>query len=205
VQKLSESPVDADGRAVDRLVIERVTIRDTPPPEVPPFSTESVEELAAHRAVLETSLGEIALEFFPDRAPQHVRNFLRLARVGVYDGMAFHRVAAGFVAQTGALISRPAALTKRQQGYVTNLATEINDTKHVKGILSMARGDDPASASTSFFLCLGAAPALDGKYTVFGRVVSGLDVLEAIERVPVDGEAPRTRIELARVRVERIK
>jgi peptidyl-prolyl cis-trans isomerase B (cyclophilin B) len=202
-QKLSEAPVDADGKAVDRLVIERVVVRDTPPPEVPPFSAESLEELAGYRAVLETSLGDVTLELFPDRAPIHVRNFLRLATIGVYDGMAFHRVVPGFVVQTGSLTTRSAPLTRRQQGYVVNLPPEFSDTKHVKGILSMARGDDPASATTSFFLCVGTTPVLDGKYTVFGRVVSGLDVLEAIERIPVDGETPRTRIDLKRVRIEK--
>lgn len=204
-QKLSEAPVDADGKAVDRLVIAKIVIRDTPPPQAPPFSTESVEDLAGYRAVLETSLGEIALELFPDRAPAHVRNFLRLARSGVYDGMAFHRVVPGFVVQTGSLTTRGEPLTRKQQGYVAALPPEFSDTKHVKGILSMARGDDPASATTSFFLCVGDAPALDGRYTVFGRIASGLDVLEAIERVPVDGESPRTRIDLRTVRVERIR
>jgi peptidyl-prolyl cis-trans isomerase B (cyclophilin B) len=85
---------------------------------------------------------------------------------------------------------------------VRTLAPEFTDVKHVRGIVSMARGADPASASTSFFICLGPAPSLDGKYTVFGQVVSGLDALEAIERAPVDGETPRTRIDLVTVRLE---
>jgi peptidyl-prolyl cis-trans isomerase B (cyclophilin B) len=201
-QKISELPTGADGRALERIVIRSVTIRDTPPPEPEPFSTETATELAAWRAILQTSAGEIALAFFPDEAPEHVRNFLRLARLGVYDGMAFHRVVAGFVAQTGALTSRGAPLTAKQQRAVRTLAPEFNDVKHVRGIVSMARGADPASANTSFFICLGPAPSLDGKYSVFGQVVSGLDVLEAIERAPVDGETPRTRIDLVTVRLE---
>ena len=84
-----------------------------------------------------------------------MRQFLRLADAGVYNGMAFHRVAPGFVIQTGALSSRPAPLTEKQQKLVHNLQPEFNDTKHVKGIVSMARGDDPDSASTSFFICTG--------------------------------------------------
>jgi peptidyl-prolyl cis-trans isomerase B (cyclophilin B) len=202
LQAISETPVDADGLATERVEIRRVTIRDTPPPEPEPFSTESDEELAVYRAVLDTSMGEIAIELLPDRAPGHVRQFLRLAQAGVYDGMAFHRVAPGFVIQTGALSTRPAPLTERQQNAVVNLQPEFNDTRHVKGVVSMARGDDPASATTSFFICVADAPALDGVYTAFGRVLSGMEVVERIEGVATNGETPVTRIELRTVRIE---
>jgi len=157
-------------------------------------------DLAKYRAVLETSAGAITVEFFPDKAPEHVRNFLRLASVGVYDGTSFHRVVRGFVIQTGALTSR-GLLTEKQQKFVQPLKPEFNDTKHVKGILSMARGDDPASAMTSFFIVTGDAPSLDGKYTVFGRVIDGLAVVEAIEQTAVNGEAPVARIDLTSVRI----
>ena len=202
-QRISEQPTDADGRASDRIVIRSVTIRDTPPPEPEPFSTETVADLATWRAILQTSMGDIAIAFFPDKAPAHVRNFLRLAKLGVFDGMAFHRIVAGFAAQTGALSSRSAPLTSRQQGFVRTLAPEFNDVEHVRGIVSMARGADPASATTSFFICLGPAPSLDRKYTVFGVVVSGLDTLERIEKSPVQGETPTTPIQLFTVRLER--
>jgi peptidyl-prolyl cis-trans isomerase B (cyclophilin B) len=152
-------------------------------------------------ATLETSIGDIGVSFFPDKTPEHVRNFLRLASAGVYDGMGVHRVARGFVIQTGFLPTRGEALNERQQRFVRTLPPEFNDTRHVKGILSMARGSDPASASTSFFIVTADAPALDGQYTAFGRVESGLDVVEKIEAVEVNGETPRTRIELRRVRV----
>jgi peptidyl-prolyl cis-trans isomerase B (cyclophilin B) len=200
VQKISETPADERGAPRERVEITRVTIRDTPPPEPEPFSTESAAELAKIRAVLETSAGPITVEFFPDRAPEHVRNFLRLASIGVYDGTSFHRVVRGFVIQTGALTSR-GPLTEKQQKLVRSLQPEFNDTKHIKGILSMARGDDPASAMTSFFIVTGDAPSLDGKYTVFGRVIDGLAVVEAIEQAPVNGEAPAARIDLKTVRI----
>lgn len=203
VRKISETPVDETGRATERVEIKSVTIRDTPPPEPEPFADTPVEELARYRAVVETSLGEIEIEFFPDKAPNHVRSFLRLSELGVYDGMAFHRVAPGFVIQTGYIPSRAQPLTERQQKYIRNLQPEFNDTKHVKGVVSMARGDDPASASTSFFIVTGTPPGLDGVYTAFGRVTSGLDVVEAIERVERKGEEPVTRIELTRIRIER--
>ena len=203
VQTISQTPVDSDGLATKRVEIVRVVIRDTPPPEPEPFLTETVEELGAYRVVLETSSGNITIEFFPDKAPGHVRHFLRLAQAGVYDGMAFHRVAPGFVIQTGALTTRQAPLTERQRRLVVNLPPEFNDTKHVKGIVSMARGDNPASASTSFFICTGESPALDGVYTAFGRVVDGMSVVEAIEAAPRTGEAPNSRIALSTVRMER--
>jgi peptidyl-prolyl cis-trans isomerase B (cyclophilin B) len=187
----------------DRIEIKSLTVRDAPPPEPIPFSTETPTELAGYHAVLETSLGDIGLVFFPDRAPNHVRNFLRLAQSGVYDGMGFHRVVRGFAVQTGSVTTRSALLTSKQRTFVTTLPPEFSDTKHERGILSMARGDDPASASTSFFICLAAAPSLDGKYTVFGRATSGLDVLAAMENTPVDGETPTMPIALKRVRIHR--
>ena len=205
VQRISEAETVKEagkdtGRPVQRMQIVSVTIRDTPPPVPEPYTSESPAELARVRAVLDTSLGPVTLEFFPDKAPNHVRNFLRLAEAGVYDGMTFHRVVRGFAVQTGSIDSR-GPLTEKQQRFVRTLPPEFNETKHVKGILSMARGDDPASASTSFFVVTADAPSLDGKYTAFGRVVEGLPVIEAIEATPVDGDRPVEKIELKTVRI----
>ena len=203
VTRISETPVDAEGRAAERVVVRRVTIRDRPPPEIPPFTTETDAELAAFRAVLDTTHGRIAVDMYPDRAPNHVRNFLRLVEAGVYDGIAFHRVVPGFVIQSGHLPTRREPLTDRQQRFVRNLQPEFNDTPHVRGIVSMARLDDPASASTSFFIVTGPAPALDGVYTVFGVVVAGLDVVARIEAAPTEGETPVDRVEIIDAEVTR--
>ena len=146
-------------------------------------------------------MGSITVAFDAQKAPEHVRNFLQLAEAGVFDGTTFHRVVRGFVVQAGALNYRATTLTDKQQKRVHNLQPEFSDTKHVKGIVSMARGDDPASATTSFFIVTAPAPSLDGKYTVFGRVIDGLDVLDKIETAPVTGESPTTRIDLIRVRI----
>jgi cyclophilin family peptidyl-prolyl cis-trans isomerase len=203
VEKISEAPVDEKGKAVERIDIRSVTIRDKPAEKPPAFSTESAPDLAAYRVTLETTAGAVVLELRPDKAPQHVRNFLRLASEGVYDGTAFHRVVRGFVIQAGSMNSRKEPLSESQQRLVGTLQPEFNDLPHVKGTLSMARGDEPASASTSFFICTAPSPGLDRVYTAFGRVVDGMTVVETIEATAVDGEAPKQRIEITRVRVSK--
>jgi len=199
-QQISEAAVDAAGLAVDRVVVNKVTIRDRPADTPEPFSTEPTEALSSYRAVLETSMGEITVSFTPDKAPNHVRNFLRLAQAGVYDGMTFHRVVKGFVIQSGHLPTR-GPLNETQQKYVRQLNAEFNDQLHEKGTLSMARLSDPNSASTSFFIVTARAQALDNQYTVFGKVESGLDVVDKIEAVAVNGEEPAQRVELRKVTV----
>jgi len=200
VQRISETPANATGLPAERIVIKTVTIRDTPPPEPEPFASDSPADLAQYQAVLDTTAGAITIEFFPDKAPEHVRNFLRLSSSSVLDGTSFHRVVRGFVIQGGYLTTR-GPLTEKQQKLVRPQQPEFNDIKHVKGIVSMARGDDPASATTSFFIVTGDAPSLDNKYTVFGRVVDGMDVVDAIEQAAVNGETPVSRVDLKSVRI----
>ena len=199
LQKISETPLDATRHAVDRVEIKHMTIRDTPPEA---FVDATPAQLASHRAVLDTSAGPITIEFLVDKAPETVRQFLRLSAAGVYNGMSFHRVVPGFVIQTGALSTRQSPLTDKQQALAHNLKPEFSDVKHVKGVVSMARGDAPDSATTSFFICTGASPVLDGQYTAFGRVVDGMAAVDAIEAAPRTGETPNERIELKAVRIE---
>ena len=200
-QKISLIAADASNVPSERIEIKTATIREKPAPEREPFVDATVEELSRQRAVIETSMGNMTVELFPDRAPTHVRAFLRMAAVGVYDGTAFHRVARGFVVQGGYLGSRREPLEAKQQSSVRPLPPEFNPTLHERGIVSMARGDDPGSATSSFFIVLARTPALDNQYTVFGRLTDGLDVLDKIEAVPVNGETPVTRIDVTRVRV----
>lgn len=203
-EAISSSPLDADGRLEPRIVITKATVRGRPPPESAPFVATPVEDLARYQADVETTLGTITLAFAPDLAPAHVRNFLRLATLGVYDGTAVHRIVPGFAVQAGDLSSREGTLTQKQRRYVGNVPGEFSQTPHVKGTVSMARGDDPDSATTSFFICTAPAPSLDGTYTVFGRVVAGLEVLDRIEQAPIAGETPRTRIAITRVGVRQV-
>ncbi len=203
VTEISEADTDKEGKAIERIAIHTVAIRDKPSPQPMPFSQDSVEELAAYRVILATTSGTITIEFMPEIAPEHVRNFLRLASAGVFDGMSIHRVVEGALIQTGWLGSRDRPLDENQERLVTNLQPEFSNTAHVRGIVSMARGDDPASASTSFFICTATVSSLDGNYTVFGRVVDSMATLDSIESLPLNGETPLERVEILAVQVAR--
>jgi len=138
-------------------------------------------------AVLETNYGKIVIKFFPDKAPEHCKAFKRLVKAGYYDCTQFHRIIKGFVIQGGDILTRddnPNNDGTGGPGYT--LPAEFNDIPHDKGIVSMARkGNDINSAGSQFFICLSreGTKSLDGQYTVFGKVIEGLDVLDAIANV----------------------
>lgn len=205
VDKISTAPVDDKQIAKDRIEIRDITIRPRPVPAPPPFTLEGIEELLQYRVVMETSKGNILLDLLPDKAPNHVRHFLRLASVGAYDKTAFHRIAPGFVIQAGDLNTRLEPVPQAAQKYVVKIRAEINDVKHKAGIVSMARGEEIDSALTSFFIVLGDQPALDGTYTVFGRVAEGMDVVEKIAATPTENERPKDRVDIYSIKVERKK
>jgi peptidyl-prolyl cis-trans isomerase B (cyclophilin B) len=205
VDKISTVPADENQIAKERVEIRNVTVRKIPPPAPPPFSTETVQELAQYRVVMETSKGNIVFELMPDKAPNHVRHILRLTSLGVYDKTAFHRIAPGFVIQAGDLNTRKEPVSQEARKYVVNINAEINDVKHQAGIVSMARGDALDSALTSFFIVLSDHPDLDGTYTVFGKVVEGMDVVEKIAAAPQDNEKPTERVDIYSMKVERKK
>ncbi len=127
LQKISETPVDDKGLATERVEIRHVTIRDTPPE---PFVNETAEELGKYRAVLDTSAGPITIAFLVDKAPNTVRQFMRLAAAGVFTGTAFHRVVPGFVIQTGALSSRAAPLTREAAGSSSTISRPSSTTRN---------------------------------------------------------------------------
>lgn len=140
---------------------------------MPTFSPES-------RAVLKTSMGDITLEFLTDKAPRTCEHFVRLARKGFYEGLTFHRILRDFMLQGGC----PKGDGTGGPGFTVR--AEFNDTPHVKGVVSMARGNDPHSAGSQFFICHGEARYLDSRYTAFARVVDGLPVVDRIASVPVE-------------------
>lgn len=203
VDKISATPTDEKQIARGRVEIRGIAIHPIPKPAPPPFTEETTEELSRNRVVMETSKGNIAIEMLPDKAPNHVRHFLRLTSLGTYDKTAFHRIAPGFVIQAGDLNTRSEPITQAAQKYVVKIRAEINDVKHTAGIVSMARGGEIDSALTSFFIVLGDQPALDGVYTVFGRVVEGMDVVEKIASTPAENEKPKERVDIFSMKVER--
>ncbi|MCB8932566.1 MAG: peptidylprolyl isomerase [Fimbriimonadaceae bacterium] len=138
--------------------------------------------------VIQTNLGRIVVQFFPDKAPGHVKNFKDLARKKFYDGTKFHRVIPDFMIQGGDPNSREADRSLHGTGgpgYA--IKAEFNDIKHVRGVLSMARSRDPDSAGSQFFIMVAAYPSLDGEYSAFGSVVEGMDVVDKIVALPRDG------------------
>lgn len=134
---------------------------------------------------LHTEAGQINLRFFPNIAPNHVKNFIDLAKSGFFDGTKFHRTIPGFVIQGGDPLTKSGNPAAWGTGGSDKLVkAEFNPTPHKRGILSMARSSDPNSASSQFFICVADVPSLDNKYTVFGEVTSGMDVADKIVNAP---------------------
>jgi cyclophilin family peptidyl-prolyl cis-trans isomerase len=199
VERISQVPIDQSGIVEKPVRILKVTIEKK---KVQPFLNATPDELRK-TVTMKTTLGTLKIQMEPDWAPNHVRNFLMLVQTGWYNGTAFHRVIADFMAQGGMPDTRAGGTSHPADRWVHPLKGEFrDDVKHVRGIVSMARTDDPDSATTSFFLMLGRAPHLDGKYTAFGRVVDGLDVLDAFQKEEVNGEAPKRRIEIIDAKID---
>ncbi|HOY57261.1 MAG TPA: peptidylprolyl isomerase [Verrucomicrobiota bacterium] len=161
-------------------------------------------------AVIKTTKGDMVVEFWPDVAPKTVENFKKLARDKFYDGTCFHRIVKGFMIQGGDPLTKDPEAQARygtgDPGY--KIKAEFNNRKHVRGVLSMARSANPDSAGSQFFVCLDAASHLDNKYTCFGRVIRGEDVLLKIGETPTKMNAfgtersvPTERIGVETVRI----
>ncbi len=158
----------------------------------------AVEKLKNTKAVIETKFGNIEIKFYPDVAPDHVKNFTKLAREGFYDGTIFHRVIPGFMIQGGDPNTK--GLNKNiygagGPGY--NVKAEFNNISHKRGILSMARAAHPDSAGSQFFIVVADSLFLDKQYTVFGEVVKGMEVADKIVNLPKDTrDLPDERVEM---------
>ena len=162
------------------------------------FTAEEIKKMSETSAVIETKSGNIELRFFPDVAPGHVSNFIELAKKGFYDGTIFHRVIPKFMIQGGDPNTKNADRSQHGMGGPGyTIKAEFNKKPHKRGILSMARAADPNSAGSQFFICVADAPFLDGQYTVFGEVVSGMDVVDKIVSQARDKrDNPNERIEM---------
>ena len=156
--------------------------------------SKKVEEMVAtidfkttrYELELQTSLGNIQLEVYPDKAPNHSKNILALAKVGFYDNLIFHRVIPGFMIQGGC----PDGTGMGGPGY--NVDAEFNDASHTPGVLSMARAQDPNSAGSQFFICLETVPHLDGQYTVFGKTIND-ESLAVVKKIGAVATGPQDR------------
>jgi len=174
-------------------------------PQLSAASASAADEVA----VIETTKGKLVVVFWPEVAPKTVANFKKLAKEGFYNGTAFHRIISGFMAQGGDPLTKDPSQEARwgtgDPGY--KIEAEFNDRKHVRGVLSMARSQDPNSAGSQFFLMLGTATHLDGKYTGFGQVIDGDETLTKIAATPVttssSGEPskPTERVEIESIKI----
>ena len=154
----------------------------------------------APKAVIKTKFGDMEIVFFPEKAPNHVQNFVKLAKSGYYNGTIFHRVIPGFMIQGGDPNTKD---PKKPETYglggpSEKLKAEFNDTPHRRGIVSMARTNDPNSAGSQFFIVVKESSFLDGQYTVFGEVVKGMDVADKIVNLPRNprNDLPNERVEI---------
>lgn len=192
VEKISLVPADTNQLALTPVVITSIKIE---PQREEPFKNATIDQMRRD-VLLRTTLGDITVQMEPSLAPEHVRNFLKLVASGWYDHTAFHRIVPGFVIQGGVAQTRAGGASHYADKWVHPLRAEFTPVRHIRGILSMARTDDPNSATTSFFIVLGPATHLDNKYTIFGRVIDGMETLEQFEKVARHGETPNERIEL---------
>jgi peptidyl-prolyl cis-trans isomerase B (cyclophilin B) len=162
------------------------------------FAKEEIKKMSQTKAIIETKFGNIEIGFFPDVAPNHVNNFIELAKKGFYDGATFHRVIPGFMIQGGDPNSKDSDRSRHGMGGPGyKLKAEFNEKPHKRGILSMARSANPDSAGSQFFICVADSLFLDRQYTVFGEVVSGMEVADKIVSRQTDrADNPIERIEM---------
>ena len=166
-----------------------------------PFDGASVEKMAGECVTLNTEAGDIDIEMLPETAPETVRNFLNLAAIKAFDTTTFSRVVKDFVIQGGNLSTRQNLTPELARRAERTIPDEPSSVKHVRGIVSMARTDEPNSATTNFFILVTEASQLDGKFAAFGRVTRGMDVVDAINHAPVDGEKPLKPVRIVRATI----
>ncbi len=169
---------------------------ETKTPRADPFDGASIEKMSAQCVTLETEQGSIVIEMLPAKAPESVRNFLNLAASGALDTTTFSRVVKDFVIQGGNLSTSEKWSAELAARMSRRLPDEPSDIKHLRGIVSMARTDEANSATTHFFILVGDGPHLDGKFSAFGRVLKGMELADAINRAPSEGETPVTPVRI---------
>ncbi len=153
------------------------------------FSLISTKTMAENNMILKLSYGEVEIELYPEKAPNHVKRFKELANSGKYDGVVFHRVIDGFMAQSGDVKFGNStnsefnlSLAGTGGSDLPDLKAEFSDIPHTRGVLSAARSADPDSANSQFFICFDSAPHLDRQYSVFGKVIKGMEFVDQIKK-----------------------
>lgn len=184
VSAQSNAPIEPPKKANSRATTREV------PAAVDPFESASVEKMGAQCVTLDTELGAIDIAMLPENAPEAVRNFLNLAAIGAFDTTTFSRVVKNFVIQGGNLQTSEKWGPELAKRMMHHLPDEPGLVKHVRGIVSMARTEEPNSASTHFFILVTTAQHLDSKFAAFGTVTKGMEVVDAINQAPVDGDKP---------------
>ncbi len=166
-----------------------------------PFDRADVKTLAAQCVKFETDAGAITMEMFPESAPEAVRNFLNLTATGAFNSTTFNRVVPNFVIQGGDLSTGGKWTMETAQRAARTLPDEPSLIKHERGTLSMARTGEPNSATTGFFILVGTATHLDGTFAAFGRVTSGMETVDAINKAPVENEKPKKAVAITRATI----
>lgn len=172
------------------------------PSKIEPFDKATVETMVKQCVKFETEAGNIEMEMFPESAPESVRSFLNLIATGAFDTTTFSRVVSGFIVQGGDLYTRQQKITAELGNRARrSVPDEPNQIKHERGILSMARTDEPNSATTNFFILVGSAPHLDGTFAAFGRVIKGMETVDAINKMSAENEKPKNPVRIAKATV----
>lgn len=171
---------------------------DAPTVQADPFDGAPVEKMRDQCVTLQTEAGSIEIELMPEVAPESVRNFLNLAATGSLDTTTFSRVVKDFVIQGGNLSTSEKWGVELSQRASRKLPDEPSIVKHVRGIVSMARGEEPNSASTHFFILVGEGQHLNGRFAAFGRVRKGMEVADAINAAPKEGDKPEKPVRINR-------
>jgi peptidyl-prolyl cis-trans isomerase B (cyclophilin B) len=174
---------------------------DPRPAQTDPFDGASVEKMTGQCVTLDSESGLIVIEMLPKAAPETARSFLNLAATGALDTTTFSRVVKDFVIQGGNLSTSEKWSLDLAKRMAHHLPDEPSDVRHVRGIVSMARSEEPNSATTHFFILVGNGPHLDGHFAAFGRVVRGLEVADAINRAPAEGETPAVPVRIKQATV----
>lgn len=185
------SPPEASRKANERPSDTTVTATE-------PFDGASVDKMAEQCVTLETEAGSIEIEMMPEVAPESVRNFLNLSATGALDTTTFSRVIKGFIIQGGNLATSEKWGVELSKRASRKLPDEPGIVKHVRGIVSMARADEPNSASTHFFILVGDGPHLNSKFAAFGKVRKGIEVADAVNAAQTDGDKPVKAVRINR-------